>query len=200
MSTYRTSLTEISLFMLLDLLGSKNPKMPSYFKTTHWAYKNMASLETRFRELRAFKSSPNHSSKQPKSAGANPKASAPTRPTREPVWLNEATKNPNTGYFAGGMVQDDHIPFMARGVEVLHLIPNPFPRVWHTAQDDGAHLDIDTCEDWAKLVTAFTAEWMDLEGFMVGGKPALERRDDAHVLDRRKEGTKEQGVISKTEL
>ncbi|CAI9630894.1 unnamed protein product [Alternaria burnsii] len=65
----------------------------------------------------------------------------------------------------GGFVQDDHVPFMARGVEILHMIPTPFPRVWHTIEDDGEHLDMDTVEDWTKLVMAFTAEWMELEGF-----------------------------------
>jgi glutaminyl-peptide cyclotransferase len=160
----------------------------------------MAALETRLRAIKTFKSSPNHPTKQPKSVGAKGKG-APARQSREPVWLNEANKNPNLGSFMGGMVQDDHIPFMARGVEVLHLIPSPFPDVWHTAQDDGAHLDIPTCEDWATLVTAFTAEWMDLDKYMAGsgGKrdsTIVER--DAHVLDRRKEDT--QGVVSKTEL
>ena len=63
------------------------------------------------------------------------------------------------------MIEDDHVPFMARGVEVLHLIPMPFPVVWHEIGDDGEHLDLDTCGDWAVLVTAFMAEWMELEGF-----------------------------------
>jgi glutaminyl-peptide cyclotransferase len=193
MSTYRTRLNEISLFVLLDLLGSKNPTMPSYFKTTHWAYKNMADVETKLRTLKLFKSSPNHASKKPKLAAKG----GPVRQSREPIWLNEAKKNPNTAQFMGGMVQDDHIPFMARGVEILHLIPSPFPHVWHTPQDDGEHLDMDTTEDWAKLTTAFAAEWMDLEGYMTAGKPALERRDSEQVLDRRKEDV---GYISKTEL
>jgi glutaminyl-peptide cyclotransferase len=192
MSQFRTPLAEISLFLLLDLLGSKNPQMPSYFKTTHWAYKNMAAVEKRLRSLNQFKSAPNHPSKQPKSLGGK---GVPARPTRELLWLHEANKNPNFGSFLGGAIQDDHLPFMARGVEILHMIPNPFPTVWHTPNDDAEHLDIDTCEDWAKLVTAFAAEWMDLEGFMVGsGQATLEKRDD-DTLDRRKEA-----VISKTEL
>ena len=37
------------MFLLLDLLGSKGPKVPSYFKTTHWAYKHMATAEARLR-------------------------------------------------------------------------------------------------------------------------------------------------------
>jgi hypothetical protein len=31
--------------------------------------------------------------------------------------------------------------------------------------DDGAHLDLPTVEDWARMVTAFVGEWMDLEGY-----------------------------------
>ncbi|KAK5985541.1 Glutaminyl-peptide cyclotransferase [Trichostrongylus colubriformis] len=42
--------------------------------------------------------------------------------------------------FQSGMplhtVGDDHLPFMKRGVPILHLIPRPFPRVWHTAEDN----------------------------------------------------------------
>lgn len=65
----------------------------------------------------------------------------------------------------GNFIQDDHVPFMARGVEILHIIPTPFPTVWHRMEDDGEHLDMDTTDDWALIVTAFVSEWMDLEGF-----------------------------------
>jgi glutaminyl-peptide cyclotransferase len=74
------------------------------------------------------------------------------------------------------MILDDHVPFMDRGVEVLHIIPSPFPRVWHKLDDDGEHLDIETVEDWTTLVTAFVAEWMELEGFMPTSA-ALGKRD-----------------------
>lgn len=154
MSTFRTPLNSIELFVLLDLLGSKAPSVPSYFKTTHWAYKNMAGIERRLRGLGAFKSSPNHPKNVAKRKNKKPRA--------EPQFLPEAGK---TGGFMGGFVEDDHIPFMARGVEILHMIPSPFPNVWHLMEDDGEHLDGDTVEDWARLVTAFMAEWMELEGF-----------------------------------
>lgn len=38
-------------------------------------------------------------------------------------------------------VEDDHIPWLRRGVPVVHLIPAPFPVVWHTEQDSIANLD-----------------------------------------------------------
>lgn len=68
-------------------------------------------------------------------------------------------------YWAGPMMQDDHVPFLKRGVEVLHIIPSPFPKVWHRMEDDGEHLDPDSVEDWARILTAFVGEWMDLEGY-----------------------------------
>ena len=58
------------------------------------------------------------------------------------------------------------MPFLKRGVNVLHLIPMPFPKVWHTMEDDGEHLDLGTVRDWARIVGGFVAEWMDLEGFL----------------------------------
>ena len=154
-SIYRTPLDSIELFLLLDLLGSKGPRIPSYFKTTHWAYKHMAHAEDRLRKLGLFKSAPLRKSKMAEGETQKPRSDRP--------FLPEANKG--DGAFLGGFVEDDHIPFMARGVEILHMIPTPFPKVWHTIDDDGEHLDMDTVEDWTKLFMAFTAEWMELEGF-----------------------------------
>lgn len=167
-STYSSPLASMDLFVLLDLLGAKNPNVPSYFKTTHWAYKHMADVEKRLRNLGLFKSSPNHESKR--SAG-QPRA-------KERVFLSEASKT-DSDRWLGGLIGDDHEPFLARGVEILHIITSPFPRVWHTIDDDGEHLDIDTVEDWALLTTAFAAEWLDLDGYFNpwSAKTKLKRRD-----------------------
>ena len=138
LSTYHTPLHAIDLFVLLDLLGSKNPNIRSYFGTTHWAYQHMATVEKRLRELSILRSKPAH------------------------PFLPEINKGLHQ---FGSFIEDDHIPFMARGVEILHIIPIPFPDVWHRIEDDGEHLDIETTEDWAVILTAFVGEWMDLEGY-----------------------------------
>ena len=163
LSTYHNALSTIHLFVLLDLLGSKNPKVPSYFKVTHWAYKKMADLEKRLRDHSLFESS------------GSP-------------WFYDLDKG--NGRWLGGMIGDDHVPFMARGVDVLHLIPSPFPPVWHRMSDDGEHLDMDTTEDWAVLVTAFAAEWMDLASY-IGVNSNHKRALEDDQVDR---------IISKTEL
>ncbi|KAL9095842.1 MAG: hypothetical protein Q9165_001839 [Trypethelium subeluteriae] len=186
-SNFPNPISSISLFVLLDLLGSANPTVPSYYKTTHWAYQSMASVENRLRSLRQFKSSPNHPSKRSVSSRDS---KARNQPRKEPIFLPEAEKSNN--FFLGGRIGDDHVPFIERGVEVLHIIPNPFPKVWHQPDDDGDHLDIDTVEDWAKLVTAFTGEWMELEGFF--DTSAASKRD-LHEEDEQWTN-----VISRTEL
>ncbi|EMC94721.1 hypothetical protein BAUCODRAFT_44395, partial [Baudoinia panamericana UAMH 10762] len=139
MSTFKTPLASMDLFVLLDLLGAANPTVPSYFKTSHWAYQRMADVETRLRSVSKLKT-----------ASASP-------------FLPESEKS-DMDRWIGGLIGDDHVPFMARGVEVLHIIPTPFPWVWHRMEDDGEHLDIPTVLDWAMITTAFAAEWMDLEG------------------------------------
>ncbi|EGD90676.2 hypothetical protein H112_02143 [Trichophyton rubrum D6] len=146
LSTFKTSLSAIRLFVLLDLLGSKDPVMPSFFATTHWAYKHLAQLEQRLRKLGLFKSDP------------DPKKGAPK------AWFTEGNRPSDRKFLS--FISDDHIPFMQRGVEILHLIPWPFPRgIWHTMADNADNLDPPTVEDWSTLITAFAAEWMDLEGF-----------------------------------
>lgn len=48
------------------------------------------------------------------------------------------------------------------GVPVLHLIPLPFPWVWHTAEDNKDNLHPPTIEDLCKILTAFVAEFLQL--------------------------------------
>jgi hypothetical protein len=136
MSKYKNPLQQISMFVLLDLLGAANPKVPSYFQTAHWAYQKMATIEDRMRKLGLLQSKP----------------AAPFLPESGKMALQ----------FGRGWVEDDHKPFMARGAPVLHIIPSPFPSVWHTLDDDGAHLDMATVQDWSKIVTAFALEWLDM--------------------------------------
>jgi glutaminyl-peptide cyclotransferase len=114
--------------------------VPSYFSNTHWAYEHMANVEQRMRNLGLLE-------------------------TKEAArFLPEERKR--AAQFSQGYVEDDHIPFMERGVNILHIIPNPFPKVWHTMDDTGSNLDVPTIRDWAKIVTAFVAEWMDLDGLI----------------------------------
>jgi len=150
LSAYRTPLEAINLFVLLDLLGAVDPHVPSYFPKTHWAYQQMAKIEARMRGLRLLRTRPKN----------------PFLPEGD----KQAERFGNRGYIA-----DDHVPFMVRGVPILHVIPTPFPPTWHTMDDDADHLDPDSIDDWAKIMTAFAAEWMELDEFM---KQTVRHEDD----------------------
>lgn len=141
MSTHKTMLNSIELFVLLDLLGSgEDLPIPSWMQNTHWSYQHMAEMEQRLRKLGLFKSS------------------------QKQTWLPDKDKK-NDGMFQQNIMQDDHIPFVARGVPTLHLIPSRFPRQWHQIGDNAEYLDIPTVEDWTLLTAAFAAEYLELEGY-----------------------------------
>lgn len=57
-------------------------------------------------------------------------------------------------------VDDDHVPFLRRGVPILHLIATPFPQVWHTMDDTEENLDPPTVENLCRILTVFVAEYL----------------------------------------
>ncbi|KAJ1987310.1 hypothetical protein H4R33_002915 [Dimargaris cristalligena] len=61
--------------------------------------------------------------------------------------------------FVGGII-DDHVPFVQRNIPVLHLIPHPFPKVWHTTKDDADALDHLVIHDFSILMRVFVASYL----------------------------------------
>lgn len=91
------NLSSMDLFVLFDLLGTPDPRIPSYFPTTHWAYTAMRRIENQLRTQGLAESG---------SRGN---------------WFIEGEMFNNEIYKGG--VEDDHLPFLHRGVEILHIIP-----------------------------------------------------------------------------
>ena len=58
--------------------------------------------------------------------------------------------------------EDDHVPFKKRGVPILHLIATPFPKVWHTINDNKANLDFGKIEQFSRILRVFVAEYLGL--------------------------------------
>ena len=55
------------------------------------------------------------------------------------------------------MVQDDQKPFYEQGLrQILHMIATPFPRVWHTLQDNREALHLPTLDYISKIVRLLT--------------------------------------------
>lgn len=122
-------LQSLDAFVLLDLLGAKNPTFFDLYPETSNLFKAMQNIE---RNL-----------------------------------LSTNQINNTSPYFVGPpssplYVEDDHIPFLHKGVPILHLIAIPFPKVWHTLQDDESALDPSTIMNLLKILRQFAIEYFHL--------------------------------------
>ncbi|XP_061452303.1 glutaminyl-peptide cyclotransferase-like protein [Rhineura floridana] len=124
-----TQLQAISLFVLLDLLGARQPTIQSHFPNTALWFRRLVGLEKQLHRLGLLESH-----------------------------LTEQLYFHQDSYY--GPVEDDHIPFLRKGVPVLHLIPTPFPAVWHTLEDTEENLHPPTVENFCKILAAFLAEYL----------------------------------------
>ncbi|XP_055036611.1 glutaminyl-peptide cyclotransferase [Misgurnus anguillicaudatus] len=61
-----------------------------------------------------------------------------------------------------GLVEDDHVPFLQRGVPVLHMIATPFPSFMHTMEDTVDKINSHTVENLTKILVVFLAEYLRL--------------------------------------
>ncbi|XP_026859741.1 glutaminyl-peptide cyclotransferase isoform X1 [Electrophorus electricus] len=59
-------------------------------------------------------------------------------------------------------VEDDHTPFLQRGVPVLHIIATPFPSYLHSVEDTADKVHSDTVENLTKVLVVFLAEYLGL--------------------------------------
>jgi hypothetical protein len=95
------------------------------------------------------------------------------------LFLVDADAPPDAVGKTLGVVTDDHVPFLQRGVAVVHLVPTPFPwDLWHRPEDDGDHLDLAAVVDWARILAGWVGGWMELEGFIEEGETAGGEKDE----------------------
>jgi hypothetical protein len=154
----KSRLDAIDLFLLLDLLGTPAPNIPSYYKHTDWAHVHLGRLQRLIRgENTEAKKKDARDNEKKDSSGKQKGVNK-----AEEGWFASPDK-----FFMGGRIGDDHLPFYNFGVPILHLIPMPFPHVWHTIDDDSDHLDMATMVEWAQIMTIFVAEYMELSGYLI---------------------------------
>lgn len=138
-------INQIELFLLLDLLGAPDVNyVPSYFSATHDNYNDLSLLENKL--IHFFPSL--FDTSQSTSQSYQNKFLAPPA---------ENFKRENNGF-----IEDDHIPFWKAGVPVLHLIPDVFPKQWHTIDDDFNHVDLQAIQRWNMLLTAYILEYLEV--------------------------------------
>lgn len=121
------NLDGIELFVLLDLLGVENPRVPSYFGATHWAHEHSLTIEQRLWDAKLHGGQVLARRKEGRSE---------ERADEDDDDMDQLeTEEPMTAFFTKqasyGGIDDDHRPFMHRGVPIFHVIPTPFPHVWH---------------------------------------------------------------------
>ncbi|GJJ70463.1 glutaminyl-peptide cyclotransferase [Entomortierella parvispora] len=164
------NLEGIELFVLLDLLGVENPRIPSYFGTTQWAHRHILSIEERLwqsklhgtqllanKQRRALLQAQNVEER----AGEEEEDEM-DRLEEEAIEIETPLHAYLTEDAAYGGVDDDHRPFLHKGVPILHIIPTPFPHVWHTLQDDAKAIKPEVVEGWTNIFRVFTAEYLQL--------------------------------------
>ncbi|CAG8675601.1 13450_t:CDS:2, partial [Dentiscutata heterogama] len=146
----RNVLDSIDVLVLLDLLGAAQPNFVNFFKTTSWMFLELAKIETRLYEEKIFN---------------------PISPEEllEVTYFDANSINSHIGH-----IEDDHIPFLNRGVPVLHIIAYPFPAVWHTVADNISAIDNATVYKLNTIFRIFTAEYLGIDPSL----PAIRPHDE----------------------
>ncbi|ORX85267.1 hypothetical protein BCR32DRAFT_325538 [Anaeromyces robustus] len=137
-STTITKLQSIDVFVLLDLLGAAKPTFTNYYKSSEKYFNSLAEVETILNKQNMLSTSSvsKYNSYFMKSEG-----------------LVSTTKL---------FIDDDHKPFLRKNVPILHLIPYPFPDVWHKLDDNADALDQDTIKDLAIILKLFIVKQLQL--------------------------------------
>ena len=79
--------------------------------------------------------------------------------------LDLLESKPPSAFFSGldatSELADDYVAFMERGVPFLNIVPEKMQKN-ESSLEDIRIIDEPTTRDWAKIVTGFTLEWMDM--------------------------------------
>ncbi|KAK9728899.1 hypothetical protein K7432_000722 [Basidiobolus ranarum] len=124
----------IELFVLLDLIGAKDSTILNLQYPTTSAFTQLSQIEKRLTQLSLLS---------------------------KPMTASKSADYFDTQLFPGN-IDDDHRPFLEKGVPIVHLIPYPFPQVWHKLTDNADAIDHDTVVDFSLLMRAFVAEYLRL--------------------------------------
>ncbi|XP_043215041.1 glutaminyl-peptide cyclotransferase-like [Amphibalanus amphitrite] len=126
-----SDLDRIDLFVLLDLLGASNPTISNYITDTNAQFRHLAGVEKRLRRGGLLTKAP-----------------------------NVFRYRKSWGLWGPPQISDDHLPFQRRGVKVLHIIPSPFPSVWHKSSDDASAIHGPTVTNLNRVLRVFVSEYL----------------------------------------
>jgi glutaminyl-peptide cyclotransferase len=160
LSTMR-QIDSIEHFVLLDLLGTPHPRIPSYYPQTAWMHDELRSVEKRLAQAGLLFPKKSGSDDQYDYPPGHKSYNTDVLPMPNGVSEEQHSFFTNDGRTMFG-IEDDHLPFLANGVPICHLIPSPFPSVWHTRSDDASAIDYPTVYAWTMIMRLFVAEYLGL--------------------------------------
>lgn len=125
-----TQLQQMKVMVLLDLIGSTYPwpTFHDFYPASSTYFTELVSIENRMKQLALL-----HSQKS----------------------FLDTSRSMNMG--GKIVIEDDHKPFVQKGVACVHLITYPFPSVWHTLNDNMSTLDMYVISDISKLMRVYAA-------------------------------------------
>ncbi|KAI9025526.1 hypothetical protein DFJ74DRAFT_40688 [Hyaloraphidium curvatum] len=148
-------LKSIELFVLLDLLGGSHPKIRNFSPATSVAYRHLSDIELKLGDNLML---------TPMAAPPDDEGLTDFQDQDE-LYFVDMDRAPSS---QNVKIDDDHVPFVKRGVPALHIIPTPFPDYWHTVRDDASVIVPETLNDFAVILRVFVAEYLQLhEGLAV---------------------------------
>lgn len=145
---YTSPIEQMDAMILLDLLGTKDAKVPNTHPETGWIFDRLVDIQKRLVTSKFVSEN-----------------------------LQKRVKNPyDGGIFQHGYlthlneysIQDDHVPFFRIGVPICHIIPYPFPSVWHTTNDNADSIDEATVSDLALIFRVLVVEYLGLDLYLHG--------------------------------
>jgi len=140
-STTTTKLQSIDVFVLLDLLGAKDPSFTNYYKSSETYFNSLSDIEAMLNSQRLLATTVGNKSNK--------------------YFFKSSGYDGTTKLY----IDDDHKPFLRKNVPILHIIPYPFPSVWHKPSDDASALDEDTIKDLALIFKLFVVKELQLNSY-----------------------------------
>ncbi|KAJ3046127.1 hypothetical protein HDV00_003877 [Rhizophlyctis rosea] len=138
-TSYTNLLSTIDVLVLLDLLGTPDTSIFNTQKSTTWMWDRLYDIQSRLL-----------------------KAGLMTQNLQSVMASRNGHGYVISSQLNGGAVEDDHIPFLQRGVPILHAIAQPFPQVWHTEADNADAISPETVQDLALIFRVLVAEYLGL--------------------------------------
>ncbi|KAI3653583.1 hypothetical protein MP228_001530 [Amoeboaphelidium protococcarum] len=139
----KSRLDQVDLLVLLDLLGvDEHPLIHDYYEETSGIYDHLIQIEDTLLQLGLLS--------EYRLLNKNKRYFVP--------------KSQDSQFIS--RIEDDQLPFHAHKVPILHLIPSPFPSVWHTIQDNVTVMSPDIIQDFIKILSVFVCDYLDLWTFI----------------------------------